>query len=316
MIRWGIIGLGNIALRFTKSIQNSKNGKIVAIASHNPKKQQQFQKLIDNVDIYDDYHQLITSKKIDALYVALPHGMHYEWCKKALQNKIHVLCEKPSTLSVQETNELVQLSKDNHLLFMEALKTRFIDFNDVIKKDINDGMIGKIHLAKAYFCHDVTQSQRKIGWYLFDQQQGGALYDVGPYPISFIMDFLGKEYLSLTSELCYLDGVDHCFKATIKYSHHIQGIIEGAIDKNKERIGYLYGEKGYMEIPMYNRPTEYTVYLNNGDIIHKKQPLPYDDMYDEIEAAHQCITKHQIEAKNWNHDDSLTMMKIIEDIKQ
>ena len=313
MIKWGIIGLGNIAWRFVQSIQYADRACIEAIASHNQEKQNKFKAVLHHVKVYDDYETLIRSD-VDAIYIALPHGMHYHYAKMALLCHKHVLVEKPSTLSYQDTKELIALAHQNQVFFMEVLKTRFIAFNQQIKDEVNKGTIGQVIKVQASFCNDVLDNKRP-GWYLLDPIQGGALYDVGPYPISFVMDFLGDKYQSIQSHYRIKEGIVHYFYSELDYGN-AKGIVEGAIDENKERMGYIYGTLGRIEIPMYNRPIEYTVYLNDGQSYHYHQDLLFDDMYDEIKKANDGIMNKDDDIQEWSHQDSLSLMKIIEDIKE
>ncbi|MCD7950495.1 MAG: Gfo/Idh/MocA family oxidoreductase [Erysipelotrichaceae bacterium] len=189
MIHWGIIGYGRIAQRFEKGLSYSTNGKLYAIGTKS-----QYQKAMDThpeCHIYTDYDELINDKNIDAIYIALPHKYHYQWAKKALLNRKAVLVEKPSTLSVNEIIELIDISEKNNVFFMEAMKSRFIPMVSELKKLLDQGIIGYINYLENSFCYNTEYDENS---YLFDVTQGGALFDVGIYNIAMILDLIKNQY--------------------------------------------------------------------------------------------------------------------------
>lgn len=317
MIRWGIIGLGNIAIRFAKSLEHSQQGKLAAIASRTPEKREQYLNVYPDIKAYESYEEIIQDKEIDAVYIALPHGFHKEWVLKALKQHKAVLCEKPVGINRQEMEEIKACALENQTFFMEALKTRFVPLMDDIKTVLKNGIIGKIQSVEASFCYDVQGLPRRKGWYLFEKGQGGALLDVGPYPVSFVLDLLESPIVKIESEMVYdEDGIDHHFIGKLYFEDGAMGIVEGAIDGMKERTAHIVGTLGTMEVPVYNRPLEYTVKLSNGQTIHKEQALAVDDMFGEIEEVHRCLKEGLLESPRYCLDDSLNEMKVMDDIRQ
>ena len=97
IIKWGIIGLGNVAHEFAKSFYNTKNAKLIAIASKSENKLAKFKAKfnIDSNNCHNGYEKLLNNNKVDIVYIALPNSLHYEWVKKSLDFKKHILVEKP-----------------------------------------------------------------------------------------------------------------------------------------------------------------------------------------------------------------------------
>lgn len=312
MIHFGILGLGHIAQRFEKSIRHSSRGKITACASKNEEKRAYFKALLPTCTFYDNYEAMLQDPTIDAVYIALPHALHYPLAKKALDCGKHVLCEKPSTLSSSQTRELINQAKKHQLIFMEAMKTRFIPFYQEIKEDIK--ALGTLTSIDVSFCSSALQAPHPNRWYLTDPVQGGALYDVGPYPLSFILDFLGPHYNRLEVDATIHHAIDEDVKVTLHYPCAVARF-EVAIDHDQERIAYIVGEKGTMTIPMYHRPTSYTIQLYNSPSKTKQKALTYDDMYDEIDAFTTAIQSGCFPTV-WSENDCITQLEIIEDIRR
>lgn len=276
MIKWAIIGLGNIAHRFAKSLSNSNEGKLYAIASKTKEKRYAFCKEYNCEKVYEDYEELLNDENIDAVYIALPHGFHRYWSIKALRHKKAVLCEKPVGLNSEEMKEIKEEAILNNTFFMEAMKTRFIPLIHNIKNIIKNNEIGEIKSIEANFCNHVEDI--KDDSYLLDKKQGGALLDVGIYPLSFVMDMIDSEVSQVTANMdINKAGVDSYFKAILTFDNGVIGTIEGAFDRSKERTAIIKGTKGYIEIPIYNRPDIAVIHINDRKPYTIKKELEFDD---------------------------------------
>lgn len=313
MIRWGILGAGNIAKRFIKSLTHSQEGTLYAIASYTPSKRQELIKSYPNILIYDDYEKLLENPFVDAIYIAMRHGDHYQWAKRAMRKKKAVLCEKPATLSYQQTKELCDLSKQNQVFFMEGLKTRFIPLIDDIKIVLEQGIIGDILRIENAFCSDVSYNEKS---YLFDKEQGGALYDVGIYNIATILDYIHSPIVKVESYIETAYDVDVHDVIELTFESGQTACIDIAIQMNKEKEMTITGTKGIMRATPFYRPEKATIELDNGTRQTLEKPYVYDDFYTEIEEVHHCLKEHRIESLRMSHQDSLACIKTIEMIKE
>lgn len=314
MIRWGIIGLGNIALRFAKSLSYSNEGKLYAIASRTKEKRDEFYDKYNCEKVYENYNELLRDEEVDAVYIALPHGFHKHWSIEALRHKKAVLCEKPVGINSEEMIEIKKEAVLNSTFFMEAMKTRFVPIISDIKRMIRNKEIGDITAIEANFCNNVENI--KPGSYLLDKDQGGALLDVGIYPLSFVMDMIDSEVKSVKS---YMDinesGVDSYFKAILTFEDGVIGTVEGSIDRNKERTAIIRGTKGWMEIPMYNRPNKAVVNLNSGKSYTIEKDIEFDDMYAEIKEVHNCLKESKLESDYLTLNESIRVMEVLDRIR-
>lgn len=314
MIRWGIIGLGNIALRFAKSLSYSNEGKLYAIASRTKEKRDEFYDKYNCEKVYENYNELLRDEEVDAVYIALPHGFHKHWSIEALKHKKAVLCEKPVGINSEEMKEIKKEAVLNNTFFMEAMKTRFVPIISDIKRMIRNKEIGDITAIEANFCNNVENI--KPGSYLLDKDQGGALLDVGIYPLSFVMDMIDSEVKRVKS---YMDinesGVDSYFKAILSFEDGVIGTVEGAIDRNKERTAIIRGTKGWMEIPMYNRPNKAVVNLNSGKSYTIEKDIEFDDMYAEIKEVHNCLKESKLESDYLTLNESIRVMEVLDRIR-
>ena len=124
-IRWGIIGLGNIANKFATDLATIENAELVAVASRSQENADEFAKKYNSKKAYNSYLDLAKDAEVDAVYIATPHSFHKEHTILCLKNKKAVLCEKPFAMNLQEVEEMIAVAKENNVLLMEALMDLF-----------------------------------------------------------------------------------------------------------------------------------------------------------------------------------------------
>ena len=317
MVRWGIIGLGNIAKRFAKSLEYEEDGKLVAAAGKTESKRIYFKETYEDIKVYDSYDKLFNDPDIDAVYIALPHRFHAKWSIRGLNKGKAILCEKPSALNVSELDRVLKCAKRNKTFYMEAMKTPFVPMFDVIKDVINSGVIGDIKSIYAGFCSKANVDKNS---YLYNEEDGGAVLDVASYPIAFVLGILdNKKILSIkkkTKKKKFNEvKIDVHFEASINFEGDIVANIEGGIDNDKERTAIIEGTLGKMYIPIFNRPESYKVILNDEREYEEKLSIVNDDMYGEIHEVHNCLKLGKIERDVFTWNNSIEILKIIDHIR-
>lgn len=313
MIQWGILGMGNIAKRFMKGLSFSKNGQLYAVASLTPSKRDEFSLSYPDIKVYESYEDLLNDDQIDAVYIALRHADHYRWAKEALLKNKAVLCEKPATLSYEQTKELCELSKKKHTFFMEGMKTRFIPMIDEIKSLIEKGVIGEIQRVETSFCSDVPYNAKS---YLFDKEQGGALYDVGIYNVASILDYIQSPIAHIQIDYKENYGIDIFDDVELTFESGQSASIRCAIDRAEEKSMRIIGTLGEITATPFYRPIRATVTFCDGESFVGEKPYVFDDFYGEIEEVHRCIGYVLSESEKMTHQDSLDCIEVIEKIKE
>lgn len=317
MIRWGVIGLGNIAKRFASSLMQIEEGQLYAAASYTKEKREQFNELFHPEVIYDTYEELLKDPNIDAVYIALPHALHKEYSIKALQGKKAVLCEKPAALHSEELKEIIRVAQENDVFYMEAIKSRFIPLMEDIKTLLENKAIGDVLSLKANFDF-LLPKQLPTKSYYIDDVQGGALFDVGTYLVNIVVDLFGKDITTISSTMKpYLTyAVDGFFEAKLTYGNGMVATIEGAFDRNSDKAAIIEGTKGSIILPRFYRCEEAIIKLNDGGSDTIKKPLVIDDMAGEIKEVHKCLLLGKKESSRLSFSDSLFMMKLLDCIRR
>ena len=165
VIKWGIIGLGNVAHEFAKSFYNTKNAKLIAIASKSENKLSKFKANfnIDTSNCHDDYEKLLNNKIVDIVYVALPNSLHYEWVHKSLDFKKHILVEKPAFINSQETQSIFNHPNFNDFFIGEGFMFRYHPQIIKIIELLKDNSIGQIISMQSFFGKNLLSKKRFFG---------------------------------------------------------------------------------------------------------------------------------------------------------
>lgn len=309
----GIIGYGNIAKRFFKSIQYTNEGKVTAIASKTLFKNQIFQSEHPEIRVYESYEELLTDSSIDGVYIALPHKDHKEWAIKALNVSLPVFCEKPAVLTTADMDEIIATAEENQTLFMEAFKTKFNTGFTQLKKDMQQ--LGEIKRVEASFCFEGL-ADRDSSSYLLQKDQGGALNDVGTYSIGFVLALIDASITQVKAHRELVSGVDGHFTATLIFADGREGLVEGAIDREKERVARIIGEKGEITIPFFYRMEGYEIQLVGQPNLQKDFPIVGDDMTLEIQHFINHLKDKSSTCCVHSLKDTRKIIEVMEQIRQ
>ena len=167
IINWGIIGLGNIAHEFSKAFAETKNAKLLAIASKDENKLKRFRQQF-NVDLkfsFKNYQDLIDCDEVDIVYIALPNSLHKQWILNAIKNKKNILVEKPATINFSEANEIRDHLKKTNIFFSEAFMYRYHPQIQSVIKIIKDNKIGNLLSMESSFGEDIL-TKKKLFFFL------------------------------------------------------------------------------------------------------------------------------------------------------
>lgn len=314
MIQWGILGAGNIAHRFAASLAGEPDCRLAAISGRNPEKLKAFSALFGNPVWYTDHQALIDDPQVDAIYLALPHGLHREWAVKALAAGKAVLCEKPAVLHQEEMAQIARTAREHDTLFMEAMKTRFVPAYPKIREVLASGEIGTITGMTACICNN-SLDHIPAGCYLIDPVQGGILWDCGIYAVSWAEDFGKGNFRVTETETRFLYGVDSYVRARLEFEN-IPVTVEAAFDKKKPRETVFYGTKGELHVHEQHRSQGFTVLPRGGKPYTVELPYEGDDFSGQIRHFVSCLKEGRTESPVMPLEASLRCAEIIDRIRE
>jgi D-xylose 1-dehydrogenase (NADP+, D-xylono-1,5-lactone-forming) len=186
-VNWGFIGAGVVATKaLAPAVRSARNANLYAVASRDISRALN----LSPSCVYDNYDELINDPKVEAIYISLPNNVHASIASRALLAGKAVLCEKPLTMNYQESEELVRVSKASNSLLVEAIWFRWHPRLIKACQQIAAGVIGEITQIDAAFTYVNNNKDN----YRFDPALGGgALLDLGPYPLHLIASLFGSE---------------------------------------------------------------------------------------------------------------------------
>jgi len=313
MVQFGVLGTGFIATKFSEAAQVT-DSLLYGVASRSLEKSELFRKKYDFVKAYGSYEELLEDPNIDCVYIALPHGMHFEWLNKCIDHKKNVLCEKSFTLNHKEAEIIYKRAQENGLFIMEAMWTRFLPTIQEVKKAINQGEIGMITKIEANFGFHKGQtiSERLLNPVL----GGGALLDIGIYPITLANLILGAP-LKIQSKAVFHDtGIDLSNQIVYHYANAV-AYLDSSFVEDISTDAYIYGTKGMIKIPGFFATEEALVFDDRGvlqrEIVHrhKKNGMEY-----EINEVIHCLQENLISSKVMSPSTSIEILRQMDEIRQ
>ena len=190
-VRWGVLGTADIAWGQTiPGMKLAEHCELYAIAGRKPDKVSRYRDAFGFRKAYCSYDELLADPDVEAVYIPLPNDLHCEWTVRALKAKKHVLCEKPLAVSENQAKEMFRAAEENGMLLMEAFAYLHSPFVRAVKAELDTGTIGEIRYLESAF---ITGRRPDTDIRLRRETFGGALYDLGCYPVSMAMWLLGRE---------------------------------------------------------------------------------------------------------------------------
>lgn len=253
MIKWGILGLGNMANHFATAIKKTDNTKLVSIASKSKIKLSKFSKNynISKDFIFNNYKELIESNSIDSIYISTLNNTHSNLILECIKNNKNILCEKPMAINSKEAKFVYDKLKQSNVFFNEGIAYRSHPQTIEVLKLIQKNEIGKIKRIESSFGFKVRKINKKSR--LFNSELGGgAILDLGCYPISFFQLFFSEiEKLRLIgAEGSFaVTGVDDHAKIDFLSEQNIELSAKISLRKNLENNCKIYGTDGIINVP-------------------------------------------------------------------
>lgn len=281
VVRWGILGAGNIARRFAAALAQMEDAILVALSGRSLEriKPLAIEFLVERC--YTNHEELLEDPQVDAIYLALPHDLHKEWALKALKWHKAVLVEKPAAMDESEMEELLEAARRSGALLMEAQKARFTPLYRELKKRLSDGRYGVLLRVETSLCNNMpTAWMRARDTYHYRPKVGGALLDSGTYCANILEDFCPGEAQVVSQEGIRQYGVDIYTRAELALGP-VAAVLETGFDRQKPRIARFCLEKAEIVVEELHRPTKMKIITPAGREV-VELAYDHDDFYSQI----------------------------------
>ena len=311
-IRWGIIGLGNIANKFATDLAKVKNTELVAVASRSEEKAVTFAKEFNSKKAYSSYDELANDTEVDAIYIATPHSFHKEHAILCLKNKKAVLCEKPFAMNLQEVEEMIAVAKENNVLLMEALWTYFLPHYRHLLDLINSNKYGEILKLEADFGFHMPFNLESR---LFDKNVGGgSLLDIGIYPIFASLSSLGLPKKIDANATFFENGVDASCDMIFQYNNANAYLKSTILEKTKTEAIFTFKEAVITVNTQFHAPSTISIFENGKEEVldFNYKTIGYNF---EIEHFNELIRNNKKESNIMTFEFSKSLIKTLDVVR-
>ena len=329
-VRWGIIGPGSIANNFADALQSCFSGELKGIASTSEERLNNFgNKYIVDLSLrFTNYEELLNSDDIDAVYISTPHTLHAEWTIKAAGKGKHILCEKPGAVNFKEGQKVIEAVQQAGVFYKEGFMYRCHPQIPGLVKLIKEKKIGKIQRIISSFGFDMGKTVPESR--LFQKElAGGAILDVGLYPVSFSRMIAGlangKKFINpknVTGNAKIGEtGVDEISHGILEFENDIIAEVSTAIRENMINNAVIIGSEGKIELDQPWAPgRDGGPYHSTIKIIKKEKTESIDFkgpehlFFFEAELSSQTIIKQKLQVPypGMTWDDTLGNLKTLD----
>jgi len=314
-IRWGILGPGRIAHRFAREVPAYTRSRIIAVGSRDSRRANRFvqENLNPEVRAYGSYEDLVADQDVDAIYVATPHSEHMDHALLALRAGKPILVEKAFALNAAQARTVFDEAAKHGLFAMEAMWSRFLPHYSAIRQILESGDLGEI--SSIVGCHAQALNMDPLWRMMNPALGGGALLDLGIYPVSLIHWLWGMPDRIKATGVLTATGVDLRENITLWYGDRLAMAYAdmGAAGKNSLQI---VGAAGCLEIPdWFYTPQDLVLDLAGSE--RRVIPGKVDGgfQYEAAEAA-RCIASGRTESREMPWDATVEVLQITDEVRK
>jgi len=314
-IHWGILGTGSIARVFASDLQLLSAAELSAVGSRSQDRADAFGDDFDVPHRHNSYEALVADEAVDVVYVASPHSHHLTHATMALEAGNAVLCEKPLTLNAQEADRLIATAHREEQFLMEAMWTRFFPVMEEVRDLVcEQEVLGDVHILQADIgvVHEFDPTHR-----LYDPALGGgALLDLGIYPIALAFDLFGPPDDVTASAVIGETGVDEQCGALFRYDDGRQAVWHASVRADAGRTCVLAGTDGRLRGQRsWWKGAPFELTRPNGETTLLERPFEGNGY--QFEAAHvmECLRHDRLESPVMPLDESRAFLNLMDGLR-
>lgn len=314
-VRWGVIGTGGIARSFVGDCIPA-GIEFVAVGSRTAESAQAFATEFGIPRAHGSYADLVADDEVDAVYVATPHSRHAEDALLAIEAGRHVLVEKAFTITAAEARRVLDAARRADVAVMEAMWTRFLPQMSMVRELVAEGRIGRVRLVEATH-HQALPSDPHHR--LNDPALGGgAILDLGVYPISFAVDVLGVPTSVLAAGTLSDQGVDTQMGLVLTHEGRTHSMIHFGLDLRSPNTASVIGEDGRIDLdPTWYTPTTWRLRDRDGVVVEE-----YDGRESLAGYAHEArafeamVTSGNHEGGPMDPEQTVAIMAVMDEARR
>ncbi|WP_242088394.1 Gfo/Idh/MocA family oxidoreductase [Curtobacterium sp. DN_7.5] len=314
-VRWGVLGTGGIARSFVGDC-TAVGVEFVAVGSRTPDSAQAFAAEFGIARAHGSYEDLVADPDVDAVYVATPHSRHAADALLAIEHGKHVLVEKAFTITAAEARAVADAARRADVAAMEAMWTRFLPQMAMIREVLAEGRIGRPRLVEATHHQALPSDPRHR---LNDPALGGgALLDLGIYPVSFAVDVLGLPESVVASGTLSEQGVDTQMGIVMNHAGGTQSTVHFALDLRSPNTASIIGEDGRIDLDdTWYTPTTWRIRDRDGAVVEEFDGREERAGYGhEARAFETMIETGTHEGGPMDLEESVGIMALLDEVRR
>ncbi len=312
-VRWGILGTGGIAGAFAADLRLTGSGTVTAVGSRSRASADRFADTFGIPGRHAGYESLGADPDVDAVYVATPHPMHHANAVLALRAGKHVLVEKPFTMTAAEARAVAGVAREQGLFAMEAMWTRFLPHTAVIRDWLAQGVLGDI----------VTVTADHGQWFAEDPASrlfapalgGGALLDLGVYPVSFASMVLGAPARITSMSDPAFTGVDAQTSMLFGYDSGAQAVLTCTLRAKSPTRAAITGTGARIEVEgSFYAPATVTLVPRNGDPVRVESRHEGRGLRHQADEVARRLAAGETESPLMPLDETISIMETMDTV--
>lgn len=309
----GILGAGRIAAILAETMNKMPEVDCYGVASRDLEKAKIFAKDHGFQHAFGSYEEMLSDQNVELIYIATPHSHHYQHIKMCLDAGKHVLCEKSFTVNEKQAAQVLRLAKEKKLLLTEAIWTRYMPSKKIIDDLLAEKVVGDVKKMTANLNYPLLEKERIVK----PELAGGALLDVGIYPLNFAYMHFGDGVKEMHSAAQMTDaGVDGENGMLLLYEDGRMAVLNSGIHGKSDSQGVFYGSEGCMIVENINNPEAIKIYDTEGKLIRDiKVPEQISGYEYEILETINCIKEGKLECPSMPHSETLKMMRVMDELR-
>jgi len=314
-LNWGILGTGWIADLFVKDLQLTGH-KVVAVGSRSQAGADRFAKTFGIPNAHGSYKALCDDPEVDLVYVATPHPMHAENALMALEAGKHVLIEKPFTINAAEARRIVDLAEARKLVVLEAMWTRFLPHMVRVREIIGSGVLGKVYSVIADHTRDLPSDPAHRLNAL--ELGGGALLDLGIYPISFAWDVLGKPEEIVSMARFKETGADAEIATIFRHAGGAMSTTISTSDNGGPNVAVVLGTEARIEFAAtWYIPTSFRVIDRHEKVLETfSSEVPGRGMQYQADEIERLVREGRLSGEILPPEETVGIMETLDTIRR
>ena len=312
--RWGILGTGNIASQFARGLAALDDAELVAVGSRTADSAEAFGERFSAPRRHSSYAALASDPDVDAIYVATPHPLHHNNTIMCLESGKAVLCEKPFAINATEAQSMIATARARGVFLMEAMWTRFLPHMVRLRELLAAGTIGEVRMLQVDFGFRTSFNPQGR---LFDPALGGgALLDVGIYPVSLASMILGTPQRVTGMAHLGETGVDEQSAMIFGYAGGQLALLSQAIRTNSPHEALLLGTVGKIRVhSSWWKSTTITLSVDGRpDELIDLPEVGNGYNYEAAEVG-RCLRAGRTESNVMPLDETLAIMRTLDEVR-